>query len=77
LPGFEYRTCVVDAASQHERKGYVTAHIEPEWLNEGDVDVYLCGPVAMVEAVRHWLDAAGKRPANFHYEKFSASSTHA
>lgn len=76
LPGFDYRTCVVDADSQHERKGYVTAHIEPEWLNNGDVDVYLCGPVAMVEAVRHWLDASGQKPANFHYEKFSASSTH-
>lgn len=74
LPGFEYRTCVADAASVHERKGYVTAHVEPEWLNDGDVDVYLCGPVAMVEAVRGWLDSAGQKPASFHYEKFSASS---
>jgi len=74
LPGFEYRTCVADADSSHERKGYVTAHIEPEWLNGGDVDVYLCGPVAMVEAVRDWLDKSGQKPANFHYEKFSASS---
>lgn len=77
LPGFEYRTCVVDAESQHARKGYVTAHVDPEWLNGGDVDVYLCGPVAMVEAVRHWLDASGQKPASFHYEKFSASSSHA
>jgi benzoate/toluate 1,2-dioxygenase reductase subunit len=76
LPGFEYRTCVVDADSQHARKGYVTAHVDPEWLNGGDVDVYLCGPVAMVEAVRHWLDASGQKPASFHYEKFSASSSH-
>jgi benzoate/toluate 1,2-dioxygenase reductase subunit len=75
LPGFEYRTCIADADSNHERKGYVTSHIEQEWLNGGDVDVYLCGPVAMVEAVRHWLDASGQKPASFHYEKFSASSS--
>ncbi len=74
LPNFEYRTCVVDAGSAHERKGYVTAHVEPEWLNGGDVDVYLCGPVAMVEAVRGWLGASGTTPNNFYYEKFSASS---
>ncbi|MBK4737658.1 benzoate 1,2-dioxygenase electron transfer component BenC [Noviherbaspirillum pedocola] len=73
LPGFEYRTCVVSESSSHPRKGYVTAHIEPEWINGGDVDVYLCGPVAMVEAVRVWLEASGQQPANFHYEKFSAS----
>ena len=74
LPGFEYRTCVVDKDSGHARKGYVTEHVDAEWLNGGDVDVYLCGPVAMVEAVRHWLDASGQAPASFHYEKFSASN---
>lgn len=74
LPGFEYRTCVVSSESEHPRKGYVTAHIEPAWLNDGEVDVYLCGPVPMVEAVRGWLDASGKAPRNFYFEKFSASS---
>jgi benzoate/toluate 1,2-dioxygenase reductase subunit len=73
LPTFEYRTCVVADASAHARKGYVTAHVEPAWLNDGEADVYLCGPVAMVEAVRHWLEASGTPPRNFHYEKFSAS----
>lgn len=73
LPGFEYRTCVANADSEHARKGYVTAHIEPAWLN-GGADVYLCGPVPMVEAVRGWLDASGRAPKNFHYEKFSAST---
>lgn len=74
LPGFEYRTCVADPESDHARKGYVTSHIEPSWLNGGDADVYLCGPVPMVEAVRGWLDASGQPPKNFHYEKFSAST---
>jgi benzoate/toluate 1,2-dioxygenase reductase subunit len=74
LPQFDYRSCVVDPASAHPRKGYVTAHVEPEWLHGGDVDVYLCGPVAMVDAVRQWLDASGVTPARFLFEKFSASS---
>ena len=71
LGGFAYRTCVADADSAHDRKGYVTEHIEPAWLNDGDVDVYLCGPVAMVEAVTHWLQRLGLKPANFYYEKFT------
>jgi len=74
MPDFDYRTCVADPESRHQRKGYVTAHIEPEWMNDGDVDVYLCGPVAMVEAVRGWLSGAGHTPRSFHYEKFSASA---
>ena len=48
-------------------------HIDPAWLNGGDVDIYLCGPVAMVDAVRQWLADSGITPANFYYEKFSAS----
>ncbi len=47
------------ADSAHERKGYVTGHIDNEWLNGGDVDIYLCGPVPMVEAVRGWLRCEG------------------
>jgi benzoate/toluate 1,2-dioxygenase reductase subunit len=43
-------------------------------MNGGDVDVYLCGPVPMVEAVRSWMDTAGIEPANFYFEKFSAST---
>jgi benzoate/toluate 1,2-dioxygenase reductase subunit len=74
IAGFDFRTCVADGGSTHDRKGYVTAHVEPEWLNGGDVDIYLCGPVAMVEAVRDWLQASGIAPANFYYEKFSASA---
>ena len=52
-------------------KGYVTAHIEPAHLNGGDVDIYLCGPPPMVEAVRGWLDRQGITPASFHFEKFA------
>ena len=74
-PRFEYVTTVAAEASGHPRKGYATAHVEPAWMNGGDVDVYLCGPVPMVEAVRGWLDSTGVQPASFHFEKFSATST--
>jgi benzoate/toluate 1,2-dioxygenase reductase subunit len=74
-PQFEYITCVAAESSTHPRKGYATAHVEPGWMNGGDVDVYLCGPVPMVEAVRTWLDSTGTTPASFHFEKFSATST--
>jgi benzoate/toluate 1,2-dioxygenase reductase subunit len=74
-PQFEYVTCVAHESSAHPRKGYATAHVEPGWMNGGDVDVYLCGPVPMVEAVRAWLDSTGVTPNSFHFEKFSATST--
>ena len=73
LPGFTFSTCVSAEASTHPRKGYVTAHIEPDHLHGGDVDVYLCGPPPMVDAVRAWLGEQGVTPANFYYEKFSPS----
>ena len=73
FPWFEYRTVVAHADSQHERKGYVTSHVENDWLNQGDVDIYLCGPVPMVEAVRGWLDTEGIKPKSFLFEKFSAN----
>jgi benzoate/toluate 1,2-dioxygenase reductase subunit len=73
-PLFSYVTCVAAPDSAHPRKGYATAHVEPIWMNEGDVDVYLCGPPPMVDAVRTWLDGAGITPANFYFEKFSPSS---
>ena len=74
LPQFDYRTCVAAPHSDHPRNGYVTQHVDADWLNGGDVDVYLCGPVAMVEAVKSWLGELGVNPASFHFEKFSASS---
>ncbi len=73
IPGFTFACCVAAEASAYPRKGYVTRYIEPAQLNGGDVDVYLCGPPPMVEAVRAWLGEQGVAPANFYYEKFSPS----
>ena len=73
IPSFTFETCVAAEGSAHPRKGYVTAHIEPGHLNGGDVDVYLCGPPPMVDAVRAWLAERDVTPANFYYEKFLPS----
>ena len=73
IPGFTFATCVAAEGSTHPRKGYVTAHIDPAHLNDGEVDVYLCGPPPMVDTVRAWLGERGMTPANFYHEKFSPS----
>jgi benzoate/toluate 1,2-dioxygenase reductase subunit len=68
IPGFTVSTCVAATTSAHPRKGYVMAHVEPRHLNGGDVDIYLCGPPPMVDAVHAWL---GEQ--SVYYEKFSPS----
>jgi benzoate/toluate 1,2-dioxygenase reductase subunit len=75
IPGFTFTTVVADPASSHERKGYVTHHMPEAVLHGGDVDVYLCGPPPMVDAVRAHLADAGIRPASFHFEKFNPSES--
>lgn len=74
IPNFTYSACVANPDSQYPQKGYVTQHIEPRHLNEGDVDVYLCGPPPMVEAVSQYIREQGITPANFYYEKFAAAA---
>ncbi|MGC5703778.1 ring-hydroxylating dioxygenase ferredoxin reductase family protein [Pseudomonas sp. NFXW11] len=74
IPHFSFSACVASPDSQYPRKGYVTQHIEPAHLNQGDVDVYLCGPPPMVEAVSQFIREQGIAPANFYYEKFAASA---
>jgi benzoate/toluate 1,2-dioxygenase reductase subunit len=73
LPNFTYACTVADENSSYPNKGYATRYIEPEHLNGGDADVYLCGPPPMVDAVRGFLTAQSAAPANFYYEKFSGT----
>ena len=74
ISNFTYALVVASNDSQQPNKGYVTQHIAPAQLNEGDVDIYLCGPPPMVEAVAHTLREQNIHPASFHYEKFAASA---
>jgi len=73
LPNFTFACTVADESSSYPNKGYVTRYIEPEHLNGGDVDVYLCGPPPMVDAVRSFLTAQSATAANFYFEKFSGT----
>jgi benzoate/toluate 1,2-dioxygenase reductase subunit len=73
IPTFSFTACVASPESSYPHKGYVTQHIAPRHLNDGEVDIYLCGPPPMVEAVNGFLREQGIQPANFHYEKFAAS----
>ncbi|MEJ5896589.1 benzoate 1,2-dioxygenase electron transfer component BenC [Aquabacterium sp. G14] len=74
IPNFTYTACVANPESPYPHKGYVTQHIEPQHLNDGEVDIYLCGPPPMVEAVSQFIRERGIQPANFYYEKFAASA---
>lgn len=74
LPNFDYFTVVVDKNSGHQRLGYVTDHLPPEYLCKGNVDVYVCGPPPMVEGVRQWIAGAGVTPQSFLFEKFASAS---
>jgi benzoate/toluate 1,2-dioxygenase reductase component len=71
LANFSFATVVAHEDSTHPRKGWVTQHIPADALNDGDVDVYLCGPPPMVDAVRKYFDDEGMQPNSFHYEKFT------
>ncbi len=73
LPNFTFTCCVADESCSFPNKGYVTRYIEPQHVNGGDVDVYLCGPPAMVDAVRQWLESQGIAPLNFYFEKFTGT----
>ncbi|NCT84073.1 MAG: ring-hydroxylating dioxygenase ferredoxin reductase family protein [Comamonadaceae bacterium] len=74
IPGFTFTACVASADSAWPKKGYVTQHLEPTHLHDGEVDIYLCGPPPMVEAVSQFIRERGLQPANFFYEKFAASA---
>lgn len=71
LPQFSYVTVVADAASNHPKKGWVTQHLDLAHLHGGAVDVYLCGPPPMVDAVRIHFAGLGVTPANIYSEKFT------
>lgn len=76
LADFDWFTVVSSPDEEHERKGFVTDHMDvEEHLHNGDADVYLCGPPPMVEAVRTHLNSLDTPPASFYYEKFTPQGT--
>ena len=75
LPGYRWLPVVADAQSACPQRGFVTEHFDEAMLNDGDVDIYLCGPPPMVNAVSTALRERGISPAGFWYEKFIASQS--
>lgn len=76
VPGFTFDHCVAEPAAGSARtKGFVTRFMDAGTLHDGAADVYLCGPPAMVEAVRRHIAGLGLTPAGFHYEKFTPAAT--
>ena len=75
LPNFTWDYIASDPGTSAPHTGYVTQIIEPAHLNDGDVDVYVCGPPPMVNAVSKWLDVENVQPANFYFERFAPKET--
>jgi NAD(P)H-flavin reductase/ferredoxin len=73
ISNFTFTCVVASEESSYPNKGFVTHHMKPEHLNDGFVDIYLCGPPPMVDAVRKHLADQGIEPASFYFEKFSGS----
>jgi benzoate/toluate 1,2-dioxygenase reductase component len=74
IPKFTYDTTCSGPESQHALTGHVTDHLSADALNNGNVEVYLCGPPEMVEGGRRHVAKLGLLPANIHFEKFVPAS---
>src|SRR5260221_3723819 len=55
IDNFSFTTCITNPSSTHPFKEFITDNIELGYRNGGNVDVYVCGPPGMVEALRAWL----------------------
>jgi ferredoxin-NADP reductase len=77
IPGFTFDHCVADPAGGARNTGFVTDLMHTGTLHDGAADIYLCGPPAMVEAVRRHIASLGVTPASFHYEKFTPQAVFA
>ncbi|WNG93919.1 FAD-binding oxidoreductase [Mycobacterium sp. ITM-2016-00318] len=74
VPGLDVQVIVARPdASWDGKVGVVTDLLDEGMLSAGDADVYLCGPAAMVEATRTWLDNNDFHRVGLYYEKFVPS----
>ena len=62
--------CVSNQESTTFANGFVTQWINKETLNQPNYDIYICGPNAMVDAVKQALEANQITFDNFYTEKF-------
>lgn len=66
----ETRACISNEASEKFAQGFVTQWINKDILPEESYDIYICGPNAMVDAVKKSLEEQEIKYENFYTEKF-------
>ena len=62
--------CVSNESSESFKNGFVTQWVNKDTLKQPTYDIYICGPNAMVEAVKHELEVNQITYENFYTEKF-------
>lgn len=67
--------CVSNEVSDTFASGFVTQWVNKEELKEDSYDIYICGPNAMVEAVKTTLEQQQITFKNFYTEKFIPTGT--
>ncbi|WP_020397022.1 anthranilate 1,2-dioxygenase electron transfer component AntC [Thiolinea disciformis] len=73
LADFDYKTVIMrPSESWQGNKGVVTDILDLDFLQQA-FDAYLCGPPAMIEASRAWLDSHKVAEHHFYFEKFISS----
>jgi NAD(P)H-flavin reductase/ferredoxin/2-polyprenyl-6-methoxyphenol hydroxylase-like FAD-dependent oxidoreductase len=73
-PDFSWRAIAQHASpAWRGATGLATDLLDETDLNGGDIDAYLCGPPAMVQATRDWLQVHGLNQATVYAERFVAS----
>ena len=71
LPDFTWEAIVLNPSEGWAGKtGVVTDLLNAEDLRKGRTDLYLCGPAAMVEATRTWLEGQGIYDLDLYFERF-------
>ena len=76
LPGLTSHIIVSQPAADWDGPvGLVTDLLDARMLDDGDADIYLCGPAAMVESTRNWLENNGIHRIGLYYEKFVPSGS--
>jgi len=70
---FDYKTCVSVGKSEKHALGFVTQWVKKAYLGSVAYESYICGPPAMVEAVKAAIAEEGIRLSHFYMEKFLPS----
>ncbi|AMB88156.1 anthranilate dioxygenase reductase [Pseudomonas agarici] len=74
IPGFRYTEVLSNPTPQWSgKRGYIAEHFDSIELREAPVDMYVCGPPAMVESIKGWLQSQALDNVHLYCEKFTES----